>query len=90
MKFTFSFLMFFVASIVVGCGTQKPQVEDLKGTLGWSKDHVESRFGRPASSSRESSKDHPGGYWVYKIDDSSGTQCTLNFDLPHRVLSANC
>lgn len=31
---------------------------------------------------------HPGGYWVYRA--SSGATCKLRFDLPPRVLGADC
>jgi hypothetical protein len=55
-----------------------------------SKEEVEFRFGRPTLRSTESSKEHPGGYWVYEVNGSGSTQCKLDFDLPHRVLAARC
>jgi len=69
------------------CG-QETSVEDLKSTIGMSKVQIESKFGLPQTSSLESTNDHPGGFWVYKT--SSGTTCKLRFDLPPRVLGADC
>jgi len=79
-----SFLFVFGLS---GCG-QSNNVDDLKATIGMSKDQIESKFGKPQSSSLEASDDHPGGYWVYKA--SSGASCRLRFDLPPRVIGADC
>ena len=69
------------------CG-QSPNIDDLKATTGMSKDQLESKFGKPQSSSLESGSDHPGGYWVYQA--SSGASCKLRFDLPPRVIGTDC
>jgi hypothetical protein len=53
-----------------------------------SKDQIESLFGKPQSSSLESTDDHPGGFWIYKT--RSGGTCKLRFDLPPRVVGADC
>jgi outer membrane protein assembly factor BamE (lipoprotein component of BamABCDE complex) len=76
--------------IVLGlsaCGKQ-PTIDDLKATVGMSKDQVESKFGEPKTSSPESTDTHPGGYWVYQA--SSGASCKLHFDLPPRVVGTDC
>lgn len=80
----FSFLFLLVLS---GCG-DSVNIDDLKSTMGMSKDQLESKFGKPQTSSLESNESHPGGYWVYKA--SSGVSCTLRFDLPPRVIGADC
>jgi len=91
MNLRFTFLMLLVAGLLAACGIQKsPDPNDLKAALGMSKEEVEFRFGRPALRSTESSKEHPGGYWVYEVNGSGGTQCKLDFDLPHRVLATRC
>ena len=71
-----------------GCGPREADVSDLKSTIGMSKDEVESRYGKPQASILEATDDHPGGYWVYKA--KSGASCKLRFDLPPRVIGADC
>jgi hypothetical protein len=53
-----------------------------------SKDQLVSKFGEPQSKSLDVTDDHPGGYWVYNT--RSGGSCKLRFDLPPRVLGADC
>lgn len=79
-----------LVTLLTGCGTTA-SVADMKSTLGMSKDQVESKFGRPVSSTLEASPEHPGGYWVYNVKAQDGSQtCRLNFDVPHRVLDVDC
>ena len=70
-----------------GCG-KDASIDELKSTLGMSKDQLESKFGKPQSTSLESNAEHPGGYWIYKA--SSGASCKLYFDLPPRVIDVDC
>jgi len=70
-----------------GCGGEA-DVNAFKSTIGMSKVQVESQFGEPESSVLESTADHPGGYWIYKV--KSGGSCKLRFDLPPRVLGVDC
>ena len=87
MKLGFGLLSFFLVLGLSGCGG-KADINDLKSTIGMSKLEVESRFGKPESSILEATEDHPGGYWIYKV--SSGASCKLRFDLPPRVIGADC
>jgi len=87
MKNVYGFIAFLMVFGLAGC-SQDVNIDDLKSTLGMSKDEIESKFGRPQSSSLESNDQHPGGYWVYKA--SSGASCKLRFDLPPRVIGADC
>lgn len=77
----------FCALGLAACG-QGASAEDFKSTVGMSKDQIESLFGKPQSSSLESTDDHPGGFWIYKT--RTGGTCKLRFDLPPRVLGADC
>ncbi len=87
MKAVSGILLFIVLAGLSGCG-KKPSAEAFKSSIGMTKDQIESLYGRPDATSLEATVDHPGGYWVYKI--SAAQDCTLRFDIPHRVLGADC
>ena len=87
MKIVYGFLSFFLVMCLSGCG-KEADISDLKSTIGMSKDEVESRYGKPQTSILEATDDHPGGYWVYKV--KSGANCKLRFDIPPRVIGADC
>lgn len=87
MKFVYVFLSFYVVLGLSGCGGEV-DASDLKSTIGMSKDEVESHYGKPQTSILEATDDHPGGYWVYKV--KSGATCKLRFDIPPRVIAADC
>ena len=83
----YGLLSFILVLGLSGCSGEA-DIDDLKSSIGMSKEEVEARFGKPQSSILESSIDHPGGYWVYKA--KSGASCKLRFDLPPRVIGADC
>ncbi len=87
MKLVHEVLSFLLVLGLSGCG-QSTSIDDLRATIGMSKDQLESKFGKPQSSSLEATDDHPGGYWVYQ--SSSGAMCKLRFDLPPRVIGVDC
>ncbi len=87
MKIVYGLISFFLVLSLHGCGGEA-DVGDLKSTVGMSKDEVESRYGKPQTSVLEATDDHPGGYWLYKV--KSGAICKLRFDLPPRVIGADC
>jgi len=87
MRIVHAALCFFCVLGLSACG-QSANIDDLKSTTGMSKDQLVSKFGEPQSKSLESTSDHPGGFWTYKA--SSGANCRLRFDLPPRVLGADC
>jgi len=87
MRIVYGMLSFILVLGLSACG-QDTNIDELKSTIGMSKDQLESKFGKPQSSSLESTEAHPGGFWVYKA--SSGATCKLRFDLPPRVLGADC
>ncbi len=87
MKIVYGFFSFILVMGLSGCG-KEAEIVDLKSTIGMSKDEVESRFGKPQTSILEATDDHPGGYWVYKV--KSGQSCKLRFDIPPRVIGADC
>jgi len=87
MKIVHGLLAFCLLIGLAACA-KEANIDDLKSTMGMSKDQIESKFGKPQSTSLESNEDHPGGYWVYKA--SSGATCKLHFDLPPRVIGADC
>lgn len=87
MKMRFGLLSFMLMLGLTGCGRQA-DVSDLKSTIGMSKMEVESRFGEPQTSVLDAADDHPGGYWIYKA--KSGVTCKLRFDIPPRVIGADC
>ncbi len=87
MKRVYGLLSFFIVLGLAGC-TKEAEVSDLKSTIGMSKDEVESHYGKPQSSILEATDDHPGGYWIYKT--KSGANCKLRFDIPPRVIAADC
>lgn len=87
MKIVYGVLSFLLVLSLSGCG-KEADISELKSTIGMSKEEVESRFGKPQSSNLDAASGHPGGYWVYKA--SSGASCKLHFDLPPRVIRADC
>ena len=87
MKIFYGLLSFMLVLGLSGCG-DGADIGDLKSTIGMSKEQVESKFGKPLSSVLEASADHPGGYWIYKA--KSGVSCKLRFDIPPRVIGADC
>jgi hypothetical protein len=87
MRTAFGLLSFLLALGLSGCG-KGVDVDALKASIGMSKVQVEAEFGEPESSHLDASEDHPGGYWVYKT--ASGAHCMLRFDLPPRVIGADC
>ena len=88
MKNVYGLLSFMLMLGLSGCSGGEADIGDLKSSIGMSKEEVEARFGKPQSSILEASIDHPGGYWVYKA--KSGVSCKLRFDLPPRVIGADC
>ena len=87
MRVFYAFFSFVLILGLTGCSSEA-DVSDLKSTIGMSKDEVESRYGKPQTSILDATDDHPGGYWVYKV--KSGGSCKLRFDLPPRVIAADC
>lgn len=87
MKTINKLLGFCLVSALAGCGGEA-DINKLKNTIGMSKEQVESIFGKPQSSVVEGGADHPGGYWLYKA--TGGVSCKLRFDLPPRVIAADC